>query len=179
VLLRHVNSHCLQKIRRYDPWRRNETIKLVRAYLVCLDELTVLGEIFEKKLDFFQRLRKDCSIIPELQDHIESNPLDNADGETPSERIAMAEHMMEDSSVRCKQLTADLQVSLNSVSSPSSQVKPCEGFQIVIPASSFNFVPSSKTNSQSWPIHNTRPSLSSQPLRSSFYLCRSSPLTLE
>jgi hypothetical protein len=91
----------------------------VRAYLVCIDELAVLGEIFSKKLEFFQRLRKDYESF-ELQDNAANNPPDCQDGETPSERIAFAEHMMEESSTQCKRLNADLRASLNTVNQHES-----------------------------------------------------------
>ncbi|RKU47951.1 hypothetical protein DL546_001810 [Coniochaeta pulveracea] len=104
------------KERRYDPWQRNETIHLVRAYLICLDELTVLEGIFTKKLDFLRRLRQDCDVFPELQDsNMPDNPPDNEAGEKPLERIAFAEHMMEASSSQCRQLGADLRESLNTL----------------------------------------------------------------
>ncbi|KAH5379501.1 hypothetical protein HBI49_018820 [Parastagonospora nodorum] len=102
------------KERRYDRWQRNETINLVRAYLVCIDELTVLGEIFSKKLDFFRRLQKDCDHFEEL-DNDAGLPPDNDNGETTSERIGFAEHIMEESTATCKRLTADLRDSLNSL----------------------------------------------------------------
>ncbi|KAB5566742.1 hypothetical protein GE09DRAFT_745718 [Coniochaeta sp. 2T2.1] len=104
------------KERRYDRWQRNETINLVRAYLICLDELTVLEGIFSKKLDFFKRLRKDCDTFPQLQgSDVLGNPPDNKQGETPADRIAFAEHMMEESSAQCKRLAADLRESLNTL----------------------------------------------------------------
>jgi len=84
----------------------------VRAYLVCIDELTVLGEIFSKKLDFFKRLQSDCDLL-EQQD--KGAIIDNPDGETETERIAFAQHMMEESRTTCTRLTADLRESLNSV----------------------------------------------------------------
>lgn len=106
----------VQKERRYDRWQRNETINLVRAYLICLDKLTVLHGIFSKKLDFFKRLSRDCDDFPELQGiDIPGNPPENAQGETPSDRIAFAEHMMEDTSAQCRRLGADLRESLNTV----------------------------------------------------------------
>lgn len=109
------------KERRYDQWQRNETISLVRAYLVCIDELTVLEEIFSKKLDLFQRLRKDVDNF-ELQDTNAGCLPDNAQAETPWDRIAFAEHAMQESATQCKRLKADLRESLNSVSphSPSA-----------------------------------------------------------
>ena len=42
--------------------------------------------------------------------------IDNPDGETETERIAFAQHMMEESRITCMRLTADLRESLNSVS---------------------------------------------------------------
>lgn len=115
TLLQCIETHHFQKERRYDQWRRNETTKLVRAYLTCLDELTVLEEIFSRKLDFFQRLRKDCDVFPELQSNEVANPPDNENGETPLARVAFAEHMMEGYSAHCKRLGADLRESLYSV----------------------------------------------------------------
>ncbi|KAL1837287.1 hypothetical protein VTJ49DRAFT_4053 [Mycothermus thermophilus] len=106
------------KERRYDRWQRNETIALVRAYLVCLDELNVLKEIFAKKLDFFQRLRKDCERMPELQSAEaggQANPPDNPQGEAPLDRISFVEHQMKESMEQCDQLGADLRESLNSL----------------------------------------------------------------
>ncbi|KXT17013.1 hypothetical protein AC579_7416 [Pseudocercospora musae] len=103
------------KERRYDRWQRNETISLVRAYLLCIDELTVLEAIFSKKLDFFRRLRQDVDSFEE-QDHAENKPPDHKDGESPWDRIAFAEHAMEESATQCKRLHADLRESLNSAS---------------------------------------------------------------
>lgn len=106
------------KERRYDRWQRNETINLVRAYLVAIDELAVLGEIFTKKLDFFQRLRKDCESL-ERQDTDTDIPPDNTEGEASTDRIAFVEHIMENCSMQCNRLNTDLRESLNSVSVPS------------------------------------------------------------
>ncbi|RYP19187.1 hypothetical protein DL765_003502 [Monosporascus sp. GIB2] len=83
------------------------------AYLVCIDELTVLEEIFTKKLDFFQRLKEDCKSL-EDQDVEAGKPPENKDGESPFDRIAFAEHMMEESIAQLKRLNTDLRDSLNS-----------------------------------------------------------------
>lgn len=104
----------MQKERRYDPWQRSQTINLVRAYLVCIDELNILGEIFTKKLDFFRRLQKDCDNL-NLQGNVLDGPLHNENGETPSDRIAFAQNIMEESRDQCKRLNDDLRESLNSV----------------------------------------------------------------
>ena len=101
--------------RRYDPWRRNDTTKMARAYLVCIDELTVLEEIFTKKLDFFQRPRKDVETF-ELQEPDINKPPNRKDGETHWDRIAFAEHAMAESATQCKRLSADLRESMGSVS---------------------------------------------------------------
>ncbi|KAE8864905.1 hypothetical protein PTNB73_05793 [Pyrenophora teres f. teres] len=103
------------KERRYDRWQRNETIHLVRAYLVCIDELTVLGEIFSKKLDFFKRLQLDCDYLEQQDKAAGVQTVDNSEGETETERIAFAQHMMEESRITCTRLTADLRESLNSL----------------------------------------------------------------
>ena len=97
----------------------------MRAYLVGIDELTALGDIFSKKLDFFKRLRIDCDAFEAL-DNSADTPPDNPEGETTSDRIAFAEHMMEESATQCKRLNADLRESLNSV----SILLPCVPFPI-------------------------------------------------
>lgn len=178
--LQYIETHHFQKERRFDRWQQNETTNLVRAYLVCLDELIVLGEIFSKKLDFFRRLRKDCDNFPELQSSEAGNPPDNENGETPLDRIAFAEHMMEESSAHCKRLGADLRESLNSVKRKTPQQH--ESIQQTLSdmplTSCSNFAPSSKTSSLSWLIRNRRPSLSSPPSPLSSFHCRSSLPTL-
>ncbi|KAJ9604419.1 hypothetical protein H2200_011255 [Cladophialophora chaetospira] len=103
------------KERRYDLWRKGETTNLVRAYLLCVDELTVLGGIFSKKLDFFRRLRKDCEVLSELRNGETVDLSEFDSGETASDRVAFAEHMMEECSARCKRLGADLRESLNTL----------------------------------------------------------------
>lgn len=75
-----------------------------------MDELKVLGEIFTKKLTFFQRLREDCE---DLQTGVQP---DNEEGESPFSRLNFAEHTMKDSRDRCERLSADLRESLNTVS---------------------------------------------------------------
>lgn len=91
----------------------------MRAYLVCIDELNILGEIFSKKLDFFRRLQQDCDFLDRKDDGA-VDPPHNKDGETFSERIAFAQNMMEESRDQCKRLNDDLRESLNSVSKCSS-----------------------------------------------------------
>ncbi|KAI1561100.1 CorA, Mg2+ and Co2+ transporter [Pyrenophora tritici-repentis] len=103
------------KQRRYDRWQRNETIHLVRAYLVCIDELTVLGKIFSKKLDFSKRLQLDCDFLEQQDKAAGVQTVDNPEGETETERIAFAQHMMEDLRITCTRLTVDLRESLNSL----------------------------------------------------------------
>lgn len=90
----------------------------MRAWLVCIDELTVLAEIFSKKSEIFRRPKQDCETF-EQEYNDAKKPLDNLNGEIPIERIAFAERMMEESTKQCKRLNADLQESMNSVEYPS------------------------------------------------------------
>jgi hypothetical protein len=82
-----------------------------------MDELKVLEEIFTKKLDFFHRLRMDWESFEQIDSSAGNSP-NNQEQETPFERIAFAEHMMEESSKQCQRLNADLRESLNSVRNP-------------------------------------------------------------
>lgn len=58
----HISDHS-QKARRGAPFKRHESVNLVREYIACMDEVTQLHSIYEQKLDFLSKLRKDCEVI--------------------------------------------------------------------------------------------------------------------
>ena len=94
----------------------------------------MLQEIFAKKLDFFQRLRKDCDRLTGLQgDGVDGNPPDNPDGEAPLDRIAFAEHQMKESREQCQRLGADLREGLNSVSQCHKLRLLCPPLPVLLP----------------------------------------------
>ena len=106
------------KERRYDPWKRNESIKLVRAYLSCIDELATLGAIYAKKIDFLTRLEEDCLRF-EKEDAEEDRRVNNPKGETGQQRAQFALQVCKEAKDRTERLIVDLTQSVNTVS-PSS-----------------------------------------------------------
>ncbi|KAL8823570.1 MAG: hypothetical protein Q9191_005733, partial [Dirinaria sp. TL-2023a] len=77
------------KRRRFEPWVRNETVKLVRDYLNCVDELTTIRVILQSKVNLFQALLTDMKKF-EMEDLKLCRKPDNPDGETASDRINFA-----------------------------------------------------------------------------------------
>lgn len=68
---------------------RNETVKLVREYLNCVDELTTIRLILQKKVELFQTLLLDVKKFE--ADDLKSRILpDNPAGETAEDRINFA-----------------------------------------------------------------------------------------
>ena len=112
----------MQKERRYEPWRRNESPKLVRAYLACIDELTTLGSIFAKKIDLFTRMETDCKRF-ETEDAAAGASVNNPEGETALERIHFALQTCKEARDHTQRLIVDLTESVNTVSCiPSSRL---------------------------------------------------------
>ncbi|KAL8962656.1 MAG: hypothetical protein Q9193_000974 [Seirophora villosa] len=77
------------KRRRHAPWRKNETVKLVRDYLACIDELTTVKVICEKQVDLFKGMQQDVRKF-ETEDNRSRRSPDNSSGESMTERIKWA-----------------------------------------------------------------------------------------
>ncbi|KAK3111341.1 hypothetical protein LTR53_013525 [Teratosphaeriaceae sp. CCFEE 6253] len=60
------------KQRRYDPWAPKTTIRLVKDYLLCIDELQTLALHFSHQLSFFEKLAVDLA-EHEAEDRAGSN----------------------------------------------------------------------------------------------------------
>ena len=104
-----------QKTRRYDDWKRNETVKLVKEYLICIDELAGLKQLFLKKLSFFENLAKDVE-EQEEEDQRDNVLTHNEKGESAKLRVLRAiEHLRRDAD-DAERLLADLLQALNAVS---------------------------------------------------------------
>ncbi|KAL8739425.1 MAG: hypothetical protein Q9190_007774 [Brigantiaea leucoxantha] len=77
------------KRRRHAPWRKDETVKLVRDYLSCVDELTTAKMIYQKKVELFKGMQQDVRKF-ETEDNRARKPVDNHNGESASERVKWA-----------------------------------------------------------------------------------------
>lgn len=109
--------YVYQKRRRYDPWKRNESVNLVREYLSCVDELTTIKLTLQKKMDLFQALLLDAKKfeIEDLQGQKEPN---SPDGESSQERVLWAMGMVKSQLDCFERLLIDTKQSMNAVCYP-------------------------------------------------------------
>lgn len=115
MLARMLNNPVVQKAKRYNPWKPKETVSLVQDYLVCGDELSALKQVFQKKLDFFNRLAQDI----EEQDEEDENlkvPVHDKAGETSKARVNWAVAKLQEDLDSTDRLLTDLMKSLDTVS---------------------------------------------------------------
>ncbi|KAL8784546.1 MAG: hypothetical protein Q9213_003894 [Squamulea squamosa] len=77
------------KRRRYAPWRKDETVKLVRDYLACVDELTTVKLICQKQVDLFKGMQQDIRKF-EQEDNRARRAPDYPQGESMHERVKWA-----------------------------------------------------------------------------------------
>jgi hypothetical protein len=115
-----TNLNCHQKRRRYDPWKRNETVELVREYLACIDELTTICLILARKIELFEGLKRDCRKF-ERDDIMARREPDDPEGISAEARATWAIMMVKGQHDACKKLLADLQLSMNAVSAPPQE----------------------------------------------------------
>ncbi|KAL8862290.1 MAG: hypothetical protein Q9178_001299 [Gyalolechia marmorata] len=77
------------KRRRYAPWRKDETVKLVRDYLACVDELTTVKVICQKQVDLFKGMQQDIRKFEQEDNRARRTP-DCQQGESMHERVKWA-----------------------------------------------------------------------------------------
>lgn len=103
------------KRRRYDQWKPKVTVKLVRAYLSGIDELTTIKLILQKKVELFRIMQLDVKKF-ETEDYRFHKTPENAGGESSVQRLVWAMN-----TVRCQhecfeRLLIDLKQSMDAVS---------------------------------------------------------------
>ena len=102
------------KRRRYDPWVRNETVRLVRDYLTCVDELTTARLIYQKKVELFTKVALDVKNF-EAED-VKNRLLPNNPGcESAIERVKFALDLTKHKSDCFERLLIDLKQSMNAL----------------------------------------------------------------
>ena len=52
-----------QRKRRNSPWKRGESVKLVKEFVHCMDEISQLYSISEQKIEYLNKLREDCETL--------------------------------------------------------------------------------------------------------------------
>jgi hypothetical protein len=103
-----------QKERKFDPWKRDETVILVRKYLACIDELGYIGQIYDRKLDFLQRLHEDCVQLEKSEIEAGRMP-DNPGGVSMEERVNFALLLVKEFHIKCEGLITELNESMHAV----------------------------------------------------------------
>ncbi|EEH18517.1 hypothetical protein PABG_07577 [Paracoccidioides brasiliensis Pb03] len=76
------------KLRTYEPWRRDETVRLTRTFLQCMEEIRFMAKMLASRQDLFTRLRKDVE-IHDTEDRKNDAP-HNPDGESSIHRVDWA-----------------------------------------------------------------------------------------
>ena len=102
------------KRRRYDKWVRGETVKLVRDYLTCVDELTSVKAIIQKKVEFFTRISVDVKRF-EAEDMKAMLMPNNQNGETMNSRVDFALNIVKHQCDCYERLLIDLKQSMNAL----------------------------------------------------------------
>ncbi|KAH0538158.1 hypothetical protein FGG08_005216 [Glutinoglossum americanum] len=120
------------KRRRYDPWKRNESVKLVREYLTCIDELTSICLILSKKVQMFEGLLQDCKAM-EAEDSARAEP-GNPSGKSMIDRVEWAATAVKDQHDSLKRFSVDLELAMNAL----FQLRSIEQNELAIVADSQN-----------------------------------------
>jgi len=100
------------KDRRYLQFQRNESVKLVREYLSCIDELTTVGIILTNTITMLENLLK--QIEKYEQEDPDAKP-DNPEGESTTDRVKWAMAIVKEESILIQELLADLRQSLTAL----------------------------------------------------------------
>ena len=138
------------KRRRFDEWKPRVTVRLVREYLACLDELIYINLNLKKKLELFKIMKLDIQKF-EGEDLRMGKVPDNPAGESALDRIEWAIKTIKHDYECFERLLIDLKQSLDAVSwafpcpfqisrniipFPSQQGEALtEMFQLAVPAS--------------------------------------------
>ena len=105
------------KRRRYEKWRPNQTVELVRDYLSCIDEITTIRLIQQRKVELFRVMQADMKQF-EADDLRFRRAPDNPDGETSEERLSWAINLVKEQHACFERLLIDLKHSMDAVSTP-------------------------------------------------------------
>lgn len=103
------------KRRRYDQWKPKVTVKLVRAYLSGIDELTTIKLILQKKVELFRIMQLDIKKF-ETEDYRFHKTPENAGGESSVQRLVWAMNTVRSQHECFERLLIDLKQSMDAVS---------------------------------------------------------------
>lgn len=107
---------CLElKRRRFEQWQPKVTVRLVRRYLTCLDELTYLTLNLKFKIKLFEAALRDAKIFEAEDEKLGKLP-NNPEGESMVERLEWAIATLKSDSDCFERSLVDLKGSLDAVS---------------------------------------------------------------
>ena len=102
------------KRRRYQKWEPKKTVKLVRDYLSCIDEVTTISLILKQKVELFNIMQHDVKKFE--NDDIRSGKLpDNPEGETSPQRLQWAMNLVKRQDECFERLLIDLKQSMDAL----------------------------------------------------------------
>ena len=131
------------KRRRYDQWKPKVTVKLVRAFLSGIDELTTIRLSLQKKVELFKLMQLDVKNF-ETEDNCLRKTPNNAEGESSVQRLVWAMNTVKEQHECFERLLIDLKQSMDAVSSPQP-TSTISSADTLIP-SSFNCARSNRMN---------------------------------
>ena len=112
------------KRRRYDQWKPKVTVKLVRAYLSGIDELTTIKLSLQKKVELFKIMQLDVKKFETEDNRFRKMP-DNAGGESSVQRLVWAMNTVKYQHECFERLLIDLKQAMDAVSlSQTTQDNP-------------------------------------------------------
>lgn len=105
------------KRRRFNQWKRGDSIKLVQDYIKCVDELTMLVHLKKKQLDFLKDLKKDCHVLDQ-----DSTGVNNPNGKDVVSRCDWAIETVQENFELMDSMVKDLRVSMVAVRYPAFSI---------------------------------------------------------
>ncbi|CAD6589105.1 MAG: hypothetical protein ASARMPREDX12_003591 [Alectoria sarmentosa] len=102
------------KRRRYDQWKPKVTVKLVRAFLSGIDELTTIRLSLQKKVELFKLMQLDVKNF-ETEDNCLRKTPNNAEGESSVQRLVWAMNTVKEQHECFERLLIDLKQSMDAL----------------------------------------------------------------
>ena len=109
------------KRRRYDQWKPKVTVKLVRAFLIGIDELTTIKLILQKKVELFKVMQLDVKTFETEDDQWSRFSAKNAKGESSVQRLVWAMNAVKYQHECFERLLIDLKQSMDAVRVPFTE----------------------------------------------------------
>jgi hypothetical protein len=102
-------------MRRYEEFKRNESVKLVKEYLTCTDELTSICLVLKGKIAMLNQLLNNVA-TDEKKEFIRKDDRDSGSCESAKERIEWALEIIKDQNSTFESLLEDLRLATQAVS---------------------------------------------------------------